>query len=424
MGAIANITPAPGVVPIAGPSGKLASGWTDEVSLDVIGAIPNANGASLSGQTLALQPANGSFGGVVTAGTQTIAGLKTFSTGLILGTDPGGSDLLRVGGAIKASSATLDASNPYLEWKEAGTQKFYIQWLSGSSSIQFDTGGKYLFASSGATKLAINTDGTVVVGTDPSGSDLLRVGGSTHLGGAVLQRGPSGLTFEMQNSLDADRGLRLSVTSGIGAKIATQSGSYPLILGFDGGSHITITTGGTVLIGTDPGGSELLRCAGGFRFTADSIIASSTDATSTTAAALVISGGIGWGDDKTSYGGGLLLVSPTIGLGYATGAGGEVTQATSKSTGVTLDTVCGKITMHAASLGAVSTVSFTLTNSAIEANDLIIVNIKSGATVNSYDTHVESVSAGSCVISLRNHTAGALAQAVVLSFAVIKAVEA
>jgi uncharacterized protein YcsI (UPF0317 family) len=80
--------------------------------------------------------------------------------------------------------------------------------------------------------------------------------------------------------------------------------------------------------------------------------------------------------------------------------------------------------MNAASLGAVSTVSFTLTNSAIEANDLIIVNIKSGATVNSYDTHVESVAAGSCVISLRNHTAGALAQAVVLSFAVIKAVEA
>jgi len=115
-------------------------------------------------------------------------------------------------------------------------------------------------------------------------------------------------------------------------------------------------------------------------------------------------------------------------MGYTTGspttAVSSVTQLTSKSTGVTLDTVCGKITMNAASLGAVSTVSFTLTNSTIAENDLVIVNIKSGATVNSYDTHVESVSNGECVISLRNHTAGALAQAVVLSFAVIKAVEA
>jgi hypothetical protein len=52
---------------------------TGDVTLANIGAVPNANGASLSGQQLTLQPANGSFGGVVTTTTQTFAGDKTFT---------------------------------------------------------------------------------------------------------------------------------------------------------------------------------------------------------------------------------------------------------------------------------------------------------------------------------------------------------
>ncbi len=52
---------------------------TGDVTLGTIGATPNANGASLSGQVLTLQPADGSFGGVVTTTTQTFAGSKTFS---------------------------------------------------------------------------------------------------------------------------------------------------------------------------------------------------------------------------------------------------------------------------------------------------------------------------------------------------------
>jgi hypothetical protein len=50
----------------------------------------------------------------------------------------------------------------------------------------------------------------------------------------------------------------------------------------------------------------------------------------------------------------------TQGIGYATGAGGTVTQATSKSTAVTLNTVTGAITMNNAALAAATIVSFTL----------------------------------------------------------------
>lgn len=113
-------------------------------------------------------------------------------------------------------------------------------------------------------------------------------------------------------------------------------------------------------------------------------------------------------------------VTATTSMGYPTGTGGAVTQATSKSTGVTLDKITGQITMSAAALPGTSTVSFTLTNSFIGADDLLIVNIKSGATASAYTTQVELVAAGSCRIHLRNATTGSLSEAVVLGFAIIK----
>lgn len=114
----------------------------------------------------------------------------------------------------------------------------------------------------------------------------------------------------------------------------------------------------------------------------------------------------------------------TAGIGYATGAGGTVTQGTDKSTGVTLDKVTGTVTMHNATLNAGTTVGFVLTNSAIAATDVIVVNLKSGATADSYVVTVTAVAAGSCRIELRNTSAGNLGEAVVLSFAVIKGVAA
>lgn len=113
-----------------------------------------------------------------------------------------------------------------------------------------------------------------------------------------------------------------------------------------------------------------------------------------------------------------------VGVGYITGGGGTVTQSTSKSTGVTLNKICGQITMNNAALNAGVTVGFTLTNSTIAATDVVIVNIGSGATADSYTLEVDAVAAGSCRIQVRNFTAGNLSEALVINFAVIKAVAA
>ncbi len=106
--------------------------------------------------------------------------------------------------------------------------------------------------------------------------------------------------------------------------------------------------------------------------------------------------------------------------GYGVGAGGAVSQNANKSTGVTLNKQCGAITMNNAALAAAAEISFTLTNSVIGADDIVVVCIKSGATTNTYTVQVDQVAAGSCRICVGNYSTTSRAEAIVISFAVIK----
>lgn len=110
-------------------------------------------------------------------------------------------------------------------------------------------------------------------------------------------------------------------------------------------------------------------------------------------------------------------------LGYAAAAQGTVTQATSKSTGVTINASAGQITMNNAALGATTNVAFTMTNSTISAKDVVIVNVAGGVASNeTYNCWVSGHAAGSCTFVLRNISGGSLSEAVVLNFAVIHCV--
>ena len=107
-------------------------------------------------------------------------------------------------------------------------------------------------------------------------------------------------------------------------------------------------------------------------------------------------------------------------IGYSTAAQGTVTQATSKSTGVTLNKSSGQITMNNAALANGAVVTFTLTNNLLSAKDVIIVNVSGGAaTAGTYTALVCSIGAGSAVLGLYNISAGSLSEAVVLNYAII-----
>jgi hypothetical protein len=107
-------------------------------------------------------------------------------------------------------------------------------------------------------------------------------------------------------------------------------------------------------------------------------------------------------------------------IGYTAAAQGTVTQATSKSTAVTLNKPAGRITMDAASLATATNATFTLNNSFISANDTVILTISGGqATAGSYNVFANSLGTGTVSITLRNISGGSLSEAVVINFAII-----
>ena len=137
--------------------------------------------------------------------------------------------------------------------------------------------------------------------------------------------------------------------------------------------------------------------------------------------AVINDSGVAIQGTKTLTTGGLISSSSaTAGIGYATGAGGTVTQATSRTTGVTLNKVCGTITLVSAA-GSATYQSFTVTNSTVAANDTIRVNQQSGTDL--YEIHVTAVAAGSFRVTYRT-TGGTTTEQPVFNFAVTKGVAA
>lgn len=112
-------------------------------------------------------------------------------------------------------------------------------------------------------------------------------------------------------------------------------------------------------------------------------------------------------------------------FGYTTGAGSTVTQATNRTTGVTINALCGHITTHNASLAAEATAVFTVTNSQVAAGDVVAISMASGDNGTGTIVFVSAVAAGSFDISVHNgNVAAGTAEtgAIVINFAVIKAV--
>ena len=110
-------------------------------------------------------------------------------------------------------------------------------------------------------------------------------------------------------------------------------------------------------------------------------------------------------------------------IGYTAAAQGTATQATDKSTAVTLNKPAGRITMNNASLTTATNATFTLNNSFISANDTVILTISGGQTTpGSYNVFANALAAGSVSISLRNISGGTLSEAVVINFAILHCV--
>jgi hypothetical protein len=111
-------------------------------------------------------------------------------------------------------------------------------------------------------------------------------------------------------------------------------------------------------------------------------------------------------------------------IGYDTGAGGSITQgAGAKTNAVTLNRPTGIIVTDSAALAANTAVTFNLSNSVIDATDIVLVSHVSGGTLGSYNFAV-APTAGNANIVIRNITAGSLSEPLTLRFIVVKSVNA
>jgi hypothetical protein len=182
--------------------GSTATGVT---TLSAIGSSPNANGATITGSVLNLEPASASFGGVVTTGTQTFAGDKTFSnyiqangvltvtnqinnqgnTTVLLRLTNAGSDLsypfyFGNGGNTAGNSGifmTNSNSNGLLFSAANGTRQIArasIQITNLGNTAGSESGDLIFLTQSGGTavseKLRIGSTGILTLATSPSAS--------------------------------------------------------------------------------------------------------------------------------------------------------------------------------------------------------------------------------------------------------------
>lgn len=104
--------------------------------------------------------------------------------------------------------------------------------------------------------------------------------------------------------------------------------------------------------------------------------------------------------------------------------GGTVTQATNRTTGVTLNTISGQITTNTASLAAETAAVFTVTNNQVFADDIVLIAVSGGSNGGNTSVLVATISAGSFVISVANqNAAGGAAEtgAITINFLIMKA---
>jgi hypothetical protein len=101
----------------------------------------------------------------------------------------------------------------------------------------------------------------------------------------------------------------------------------------------------------------------------------------------------------------------------------SVTQATNRTTAVTISANTGAITTNTASLAAGASATFTVTNTKVAVGDVVVVSIRSGATNKETSVAVTTVANGSFQLTVHNqHASTAEVGAIIVNFAVVKAV--
>jgi len=218
-------------------------------------------------------------------------------------------------------------------------------------------------------------------------------------------------TAAFADSLNIEGGIRFTNNSAPTIKPTATSGSNV-------GMAVTIESGGSVngaagnlnltggtASGNAAGGDVILTAGRDTSGSADGVVCLKTYTSGTATAALTAASE---GQDVTINTGNLIITGATKGIVHTNS--GTITQATNHTTAVTINSTSGVITLAAVALAATTNAEFTVTNSTVQADSVILVTMQDENTVNNKQLAcaIHTVAGGSFKISIINpHSASA-----------------
>lgn len=195
---------------------------TEDVTLTNFGSVPNAQGASLVGQQLQLQPASDTQPGGLSTGAQSIAGTKTFTGDVVVQ-----GDLTVQGNSFKAQTTDMEVEDQNITANKGGNDAtaegggLTIERTSTNAGIQFDSslaskwklgliGALYEVIVSGIAQTIVgaktftnNITAANLTGTNSGDITLAAVGATPNANGASL----TGQQLNLQPASSAQPGV-------------------------------------------------------------------------------------------------------------------------------------------------------------------------------------------------------------------------
>jgi len=261
---------------------------------------------------------------------------------------------------LSTATANLDMANYDID---LGTG-----WLSGNGSHE---------------GINIDSDGKVFIGEDTPTAVFAE---ALNVKGSIRFLNTDAPTIKPTATSSSTAGLALTLESGSSASGA--AGNLNLTAGTASGN----AAGGSVIVtsGRDTSGA------------ADGDIQLKTYTGGTATAGLTVAAE---GQNVTVDTGNLVITQAAKGIVH-TGSG-TVTQSTGHTTGVTINATSGRITLAAVALAAATNAEFTVTNSTVTANSIIMLTVQDENTTDNAQltaaTH--TIGSGSFKISLHNPAA-------------------
>jgi|CryBogDrversion2_2_1035213.scaffolds.fasta_scaffold03147_2 hypothetical protein len=207
-------------------------------------------------------------------------------------------------------------------------------------------------------------------------------------------------------------GTAANATNAISAQVANT-------LGGGLANQIVYQTGtGIINYITAPGSANTYLGWNGTGFTWNTVPNAGTLSGATLASNILSSNLTSLGTLTSLLSSGSILSSGTAGIGYANGAGGTVTQTSSRTNTVTINHTTGAITLYSTTTTAGQVTTFIVTNSTVTINDIVSTSVRTSTGV--YFVNVTQVAAGSFSLSVYTPSAVVSAEAPVINFAVIK----